>query len=148
MDGDPGLVPYEQVEHTADLAYVARGRTLEALFENAAAGLFSLLLDPGVVEPRDEEEIAFEGHDAEEMLVAWLQEILFRIMTRGRVFRSATVRVVTPPRASGLCRGEALDPTRHELAAEIKAVTYHGLSIVRGRDDAGPLFQARVVLDI
>ena len=40
--------------------------------------------------------------------------------------------------------GEPIDPTRHVLDHEVKAVTYHGVRIVR--DEEGYL--AEVILDI
>jgi SHS2 domain-containing protein len=40
--------------------------------------------------------------------------------------------------------GEAIDPTRHQLAGDVKAVTMHRLRVVHTEDG----WQATVVLDI
>ncbi len=147
-DDGPAFEPFEQVEHTADLAYVARGRSLAELFENAALGLLSLLLPAGVVRPAQMEEFEAEGSDAEELLIAWLQEILFRTEVRHRIYASFHVRACEPPRLQASALGEALDPARHRYQREVKAVTWHDLRIVRRETASGPLFQVRIVVDV
>jgi len=147
MQGDRDFVPFEQVEHTADLAYVVRGRTLEELFENAALGLMSFLVDPESVAARERERIEVEGDDAEGCLIAWLQEILYREEVRHRLYRRFQVREVRPPLVSAIAEGEDLDPRRHQLLAGIKAATYHDLRIHREDSPVGPLLAVRIVLD-
>lgn len=142
------FVPFEQVEHTADLAYIVRGRSLEELFENAALGLTSFLVDPESVEAREETVIECQGADVEERLVAWLQEILYLEEVHHRLFRTFRVRFEGQTGIRGIGAGETLDPGRHALLTDIKAATYHDLRIVREERDGGALFTARIVLDL
>ena len=43
------MQPFEQVEHTADYAIIARGGDLRELIENAGRGMISLLVDTQAV---------------------------------------------------------------------------------------------------
>ncbi len=45
---------------------------------------------------------------------------------------------------TGVAWGEPLDHTRHELAHEVKAITYHGLRVERTADG----WLAEVIVDI
>jgi SHS2 domain-containing protein len=141
------FIPFEPVDHTADLAFVARGRTLTELFTHAAEGMVAFLYDRATVEPLEEERIEITGEDAEELLVTWLQEILYRHEMKRRLYSEFRVESATPPRLVASVRGELFDPGRHEILAHIKAATYHDLAIVTEMTRAGPLLRVRVVLD-
>lgn len=173
MRGDIPFVPYEPVDHTADLAYVARGRSLPELFENAALGMVEFLYDRERVRDETGQQFELAAPDLEELLVAWLQEILYRWQMQQAAYRDFHVDCVEAaaaaetsslpgdvanelapplPRASirARARGEAWDPARHEAFTEIKAVTYHGLEIVRETSEDGheDIFRVQIVLDI
>jgi SHS2 domain-containing protein len=148
MTEAPRLVPFEAVEHTADLAYIARGRSLSELFENAALGMLHFLADPRTIRPAEEDSIDVQGADLEELLVAWLQEILFRLEVGRRIYRDYRVISIELPRLRAVARGEALDPSRHVLHTDIKAATYHQLRIERGDSPSGEMYHTMIVLDI
>lgn len=149
MTRNHGFIRWEPVDHTADLAYIVRGRSLEELLENAARGMMAFLIEPDLVDPSQEEVIEAEGHEPEDRLVAWLQEILYRLEVGGRIYRDFHVASAGPDRVRATAWGEAFDPDRHRLQADIKAATYHDLRIGRERQDSGiEIFRARIVLDI
>lgn len=147
MEQPDSFIPFEPVDHTADLAFVARGRTLTELYTHAAEGMVAFLYDRATVEPLEEERIEVTGEDAEELLVAWLQEILYRHEMKRRLYSEFRVESAEPPRLAASARGERFDPGRHEILAHIKAATYHDLAIVTEMTPAGPLLRVRVVLD-
>ena len=74
------LPPWEEVEHTADVALRVRGATLAELFANAARGMLALALggDP-VPAGQDRTEILLSAPDPETLLVDWLTELVYRI---------------------------------------------------------------------
>lgn len=146
MDG--GFLPFEPVDHTADLAYIARGRTREELFENAARALMSCYLDLATVEPREELPLRLEGEDEEECLIAWLQEMIYRVEVHRFLCCEFVVRRVAPPDVEAVCRGERLDPSRHALLTELKAATYHDLRIETEETPSGRIYRTRIVLDL
>ena len=140
---------FETIEHTADIGLRIWGPTPEALFERAAAGMASLLVDPATVEAVEERELAVGAADLEEALVAWLQEILYLYEVQRLVPARFRVERAGAGGAHGWVAGERYDPGRHETRADIKAVTYHRLRIERRATAGGPeRWETTVIFDI
>jgi SHS2 domain-containing protein len=144
---DPGYdsaAVYELFEHTADLGLRVRAAHLDELFAEAGRGFFSMIVDDlDQVAQTQRLHLAVRGRDPADLLVDWLQELLVAFETRGVVLSGFDVRVGD----DGLeaeARGEDLDPDRHRLLHEVKAVTYHGLRVER--DEEG--WVAEVIVDI
>jgi SHS2 domain-containing protein len=135
---------FEAFEHTADVGLRVWGGGLVELFEQAAAGFIDLMVDPSTVRPAERRSIEVEAEETEELLVAWLAEILFAFDAEGFAPHSAEVERLEPGRLRGAIRGEPLDPARHELRQAVKAVTYHDLQV--RRTDQG--YEVRVVFDV
>jgi SHS2 domain-containing protein len=155
MSDERNFVPFEPIEHTADLALVARGRTLPELFEHAALGMLHFLYDPAEVVPTETESFDLSGIDLEELLVTWLQELLYRHeVRRWRVHALRVERLIppgegTPAFLQASADGEGWDPARPRAAVEIKAATYHGIEITREPSRSGvELYRVRLVFDI
>jgi SHS2 domain-containing protein len=135
---------YETIEHTADIGIRARGRSLGELFANAAAGMFSLICEPSQVRARETFPVRIEAEDMETLLVEWLNELLFLHESRGVVLGRFQVGRVDDHHLEGTALGEKLDPGRHILLEDIKAVTYHMLRI----EQADGSWQATVIFDV
>ena len=121
--------PYEILEHTADVGLRARGASPAELFENAAAGMMEIAVDPAGVAEREQKAVAAEGPDREALLVNFLQEILWLVDGEGWLPRRVAVREISDTGVSAAVFGEPRDPARHNLRMIIKAVTYHQLSV-------------------
>ena len=135
---------FEAFEHTADLGLRVWGRRLEDLFEQAAAGLIDLLVNPCTVRPLERRTFEVEGEEPEDLLVAWLEEILFAFDAEGFAPATAEVECCRAGLLRGALCGERLDPQRHELRRAVKAVTYHDLQ-VRATDEG---YEVRIVFDV
>lgn len=134
-------VPWEEIEHTADVAIRARGATLSELFANAARGMMSLVLG-GTQPPNDQQTRAFslQAPDIETLLVDWLTELAYLIEDKG--YLVSTIENITLEENSLQAKvGGGYTETLHK---HIKAVTYHNLSI----EKTGDGFQATVVFDV
>jgi SHS2 domain-containing protein len=135
---------YETFEHTADLGLRVRADDLGALFSDAAIGLFSMIVvDLGAVRPTQSVTIALQGPPSELLLFDWLNELLYIYEVRRLLLCDFDVRV----NADGLdatARGEPIDPARHVLDHEVKAITYHGLKLERQENG----WLAEVIVDI
>lgn len=135
---------YEAFAHTADLGLRVRARDLDELFADAAAGLFSLVVndvpsDPDATECRFE----IEGSRLDLLLLDWLNELLYVFDSERMVLGSFEVEVGS----AGLratARAKPLDPDRHGLLREVKAITYHGLKV----EQDGKQWLAEVIVDI
>ena len=81
---------------------------------------------------RPEQAIPIElaGTDREFLLFDWLRELLLRFDAEHMLFGKFEVQV-RDDGLTGTAWGEPLDPARHLLAHEVKAITYHELKVVR-----------------
>ena len=119
---------YEIVDHTADVMVRCTGETLQECFENAAYALFDQMVDLSGVDPVMSIDIDVTGDDHENRLYAFLSELLFiqdsemLMLSEFKVrFDNGTVKCVA--------YGEPLDTSKHTVKGEIKAITYHMLSV-------------------
>ncbi|MHB9053256.1 MAG: archease [Thermoleophilia bacterium] len=121
--------PFELIEHTADIGVRAFGSSELEVFENAAAGMFSLIADPELVECRDEFDVRAEADDREALLVEWLNELLYLHESQDLLLRRFEVKKLGETELEARVCGEPIDRGRHELMRDIKAATYHMLKL-------------------
>src|SRR5689334_14738863 len=135
---------YETFEHTADLGLRVEAPDLDTLFAEAAAGLFSMLVeDLGTVVAAQREDFRVAGDDLAFLLFDWLKELLYRFDVGHRLFSRFEVKVGNDGLMASAW-GEPLDRSRHEPAHEVKAITYHGLRVER----TATAWLAEVIVDI
>jgi SHS2 domain-containing protein len=137
---------FEITEHTADLGLRVWASSQPVLFEQAALALSSLLCDPATVEPRETFTVVAEAPagSPDALLVAWLNELLYRVETDGIVLSRFTVEGLTRRYVSARAQGEPIDQRRHQPRFTVKAATYHDLSV---RQHEGR-WEATVLLDV
>ncbi|WP_088259834.1 archease [Fimbriiglobus ruber] len=135
---------HELFEHTADLGLRAHATDLDTLFAEMAECLFSAIVEEASsVQPAVEQTVELTGTDREYLLFDFLRELLYRFDSGHLLFSRFEVRV----RDDGLTatvRGEPLDPARHVLSHEVKAITYHELKVEQTPDG----WLAEVIVDI
>ena len=139
----------EQFPHAADVGVRGRGATPEEAFEGAARALFSLVAeDASRIEPKVFLPVSAGPAPLEELLAAYLNELIYLFVTRQIVFGVFEVRILDAGeglfRLEGRALGEPYDPSRHESTVEPKAATYSELRV--GREDGG--WVAQCVVDV
>jgi len=135
---------YEIFDHTADLGLRVRATDLNSLFAEAAQALFSVIVaDLSAVRPRQAIHLKLAGQARDDLLFDWLDELVYTFETRHLVLSEFDVSLHDKG-LSATARGEPLDPQRHGLGHEVKAITYHGLKVQRQADG----WLAEVILDI
>jgi SHS2 domain-containing protein len=135
---------HELFEHTADLGLRATAPDLNALFAAMAKCLMSAVVeDPAAVRPAQEVRIELAGNDREFLLFDWLKELLLRCEEDHLLFASFDVQV-SDSGLTATARGEPFDASRHVMAHEVKAITYHELKVVHNADG----WLAEVIVDI
>jgi SHS2 domain-containing protein len=135
---------YEFFEHTADLGLRIRAADLDTLFAESAVALFSAIVeDLGTVRPEMKVDVQIAGDDREFLLFDWLKELLYRFDAEHLLFSRFEAHV-RGDGLTGAAWGEPLDWTRHELAHEVKAITYHGLRVEQMPDGC----LAEIIVDI
>jgi SHS2 domain-containing protein len=136
---------YEILDHTADILLKSYGPSLAEAFEHAAVGMFDQIYLTTDVKPIGEFQVDLQNDDIEQLLVEWLSELLYIHETQKVVFAKFTVNLDEKNnKLVSQAYGENIDPEKHVIANEIKAVTYHMLEI--GQED-GTYF-VKVLLDI
>ena len=135
---------FEVTDHTADVGIVVRAATLPNLFETAAEGMFSFLIDPLTVETRAWRERRVDADDREGLLVAWLNDLLVLLSAEEFVPKAFVVDEVNERRMRATVHGEPVDPARHHFRLDVKAATYHQL-VVRREGDG---WWASIIFDV
>ena len=135
---------FETFAHTADVGIRLKAPTLDQLFAEAGRGLLSVIVaDVRSVRPNEQRRFRVDGTDLAYLMVDWLNELLFVFESQRLLLAVFDVR----HDARGLqatAKGEAIDEARHQLAHEVKAITYHGLFVTQ----VGAEWTAEIVLDI
>lgn len=103
-----------------------------------------MIADTAGIQPKQEISVSATGEDWEELLQAWLSELLAEFNLKGFVGKQCEVTRIEPGRLGGTVKGEALDLQRHRFHTEIKGVTYHGLKVWQ-EDNR---WHARVIFDV
>jgi SHS2 domain-containing protein len=135
---------FEMLEHTADIGFRARGRTLAEVFECAAEALAATAFEIDDVRPLKRYAIEARGEDLESLLVNWLSEVLYLLDGKRVALGGFEVKEITGRRVVGEATGEPQDAARHRPRLGVKGVTYHQLKI--SEDDNG--WWAEVFLDV
>ncbi len=134
----------EFLDHTADAGILVQAADLKELFARAAWGMFSLVTDVDMVRLVERSRIRIEASDRPALMVNWLSELNYRHLTEYRLFgKFAIVEICEKWLLAEVC-GERIDPARHKIFTEIKAVTFHDLRLQR--DDQG--WKAQIIFDL
>lgn len=141
---------YEFLEDapTADVGFTAWGATLDECFQAAAqATLASMVADPDSVKRRERRVVHVDHEDRELGLLRFLEELIFYKDAEGLYLHATQVHVEQRDESwkiDAVLEGEPIDPARHELTGDVKAVTVHRLRV----EPIGSGWRATVVLDV
>jgi SHS2 domain-containing protein len=95
------------------------------------------------VEPSTPIAINLQAGNLEDLLCDWLAELLYTFDARRLVLCRFEVNVQGTT-LHGQAFGQTLDESKHQLGREVKAITYHGLSIRQMPEG----WMAEVIVDI
>jgi SHS2 domain-containing protein len=106
-----------------------------------------MIANPSALERRERREVRVENASLELALVKMLDEIVYYKDAEGLLLRASEVAVRQTHEhwiVDAALEGEAIDPERHELTGDVKAVTVHRLAVRRTEEG----WEATVVLDV
>lgn len=135
---------YTVLEHTADMGIRVTGPTLGELFRNAALALMEIMLQERPAAEASPGRLTVKGEDLPDLMVRWLGEILYLLEGEGKVVMDLQVHEIVENRIDATVMTIPLDPLIHEIATEIKAVTYHQIEVGPCREG----WQAVVIFDL
>lgn len=135
---------YELIDHTADIGMRVFGRTCPELFENAGYGLFDIIAELKNVLPRERRSFTLRRDSLDELLVEWLNALLFAFDTRQLLFAAFSVKELDAGELIAEAAGDFYQDRVHVIKTAVKAITYHNLSVV----EKNGIWEATVVLDV
>lgn len=144
-------MPYEVIEHTADLKIRVWGSSLQDLFSEALLAMMKIMkittklpIDNLVVTERG---IRVEAPDKTVLLVDFLSELLALSQTNKEVYTEVKFNNFSPSTSSGQMKLEAVlkGAKIDAFDEDIKAVTYHEAEV--RRDEKGE-WESILVFDI
>jgi len=136
------------LEHTTDAYIEAWGPNLERAFAQAAEGFYETMLNLETIEPIVENSVQVDGHDKEELLFNWLEQLLLEFDIKEMVYASYDLSIAfdepTLFKLRARIRGEKYDREKHGAKTEVKGVTYHLMTIQESAKEA----RVRFILDL
>ena len=135
---------YKTFEHTADLGLEVEAADRAGIFTRSAMAMFDMMFGLDSIGADRRRGLRVTADSLEELLVAWLNELLYVYSVEGIIFSGFRDVDLHERSFEAVGLGEVFDPEKHEPQLEIKAATYHQISITR---DNGS-WKARVIFDI
>lgn len=135
---------YEFIDHTADIGIIVRSASKEELFEKAAMAVFDIIGNLNQIKADEKMDIEIKGEDEEELMVNWLNELIFLFDAKGWLFSKFDIEEINDKILKATCSGEKFKPQVHRIKRELKAATYHNILI--SKDRIG--WSLRIIFDI
>lgn len=120
---------YQLVEHTADMGLEAQATTLAALFVQAALALRQIVFGNHRPPISQHKSVSVTGVDREELLVNWLNEILYQIEVHHFCPVSFQIDRQSNGQLQATIGGSDLLLNGGIVQREVKAATYHQLEL-------------------
>jgi len=143
-------VPYHFLDDiaTSDVAFEAWGETAEEMFVAAADATMNVMVsDLGTIDDRDHRTLRVESDTMEMLLFELLQELIYYKDADLLLLRVPHVRIDREGEnftLSAAAYGEQLNPEKHDLVVDVKAVTLHRYRV----EQTAKGWEATVILDI
>lgn len=133
---------------TADSAFEASGKTCEELFiASAEATLDVMVENPECIRDAEHFTINLTAESLEMLLFHFLGELIFYKDSRRLLLRVSHLTITSHNSNYSLSAdvyGEPIDPDRHNLSVDVKAVTLYRLRV----EETTSGWEATVVLDV
>ena len=89
-------------------------------------------------------DVLVKGEDFPDLMVRWLGEILYLFEGENFIVHSIEIKSISPIQLKSTLSLSSFEPEYHRVLREIKAVTYHQISVDKTNDG----WEARVIFDI
>lgn len=140
------MLKYRFLEHTGETKFQAFGKTLEEAFSNSGLALASLMWDYQAIKKKKEIPVQVEGKDLAQLLVNFLEEIVYLFEVHMFLLSSAEKLQIEKKREKyvlkGCFKGDNYSPS-YQASGEVKAITYHQLKIKKNHH-----YLIQVVVDV
>ncbi|MCL5069704.1 MAG: archease [Actinobacteria bacterium] len=145
---------YSIIDHLSDIGIEVKARSPEELFENAALGMFSIMYDLKGIESKEKVKVYVKGKrgtDIEELLISWLEKLLYLFETKNLLFCRFDINDIETAKSvkfvDAVAYGEKINLARHKFFTAVKAPTYHMLKVEKNEKARG-IWTARIIFDV
>lgn len=130
----------------ADIAFEAKGKTLEELFVSCAEALENCMADLKSVRNKERRHLIKKSESADMLLYDFLSELIFLKDTDQILFSKFSIKIKKNKNfeLEATMFGEKIDSKRHKLEDDVKAVTMHDYKIEKTKSG----FRTQILLDI
>ncbi len=138
---------FQTFENKADIGVRGSGASLGVAFSECAKAMVSIMASPSKIAPKKKIVLQVKASDAQALLVAFLNELLYVKDTKQMLFSKFEVSVEGDAHGAELkaiCFGEKINPKKHELMTEVKAAAYSQLKVVK----KGKEWVAQCIVDV
>ena len=135
-------IKYEIIDHTADIGLRIIGSDLKELFQNSGLSLFQISSRKQFTKDKRHTPVVIKqkAENIEELFINWLNELLSLSAVKGLIFYHIKINKITE-QPEAICQSSI---NNYKVNTEIKAATYHNLSIKNNEKG----WEARVILDV
>jgi SHS2 domain-containing protein len=119
---------YRFMEHTADVKFIASGKSKEEAFENSALALKEIMCGKTKIKENKERKIKIKGKDDEARLYLFLEEILFLLEAEKFVISKAKVKIKGEKIEAIIFGDDAKD---YHFTNKVKAITYNEMAVMK-----------------
>jgi SHS2 domain-containing protein len=142
-------ITVEHIDHTGDAGLRITAGSLTDLLTVCAHQMVRLVCPEGRIRRTLARPVWVEGADLVELFINWLSEVNSLMAIHHEIYDVVTIDLLSDPddpplHLKGTAQGEPIDPDRHQIALEIKAVTFHA-AYVRQTDTA---WECQVIFDL
>lgn len=143
-------MPYRYLENIAiaDIAFEAKAKTKEDLFIAAGDAVMNVMVDDlNTILAKDYRTLEVKAESMDMLLFKLLEELIYFKDAQRLLLRVSKINILEENGHYALgaeAYGEGINPEKHQLRIDVKAVTLHRLSVTQTKDG----WQATVVLDI
>ena len=141
---DSTQLTYEIIDHTADLGIIVKGPDVKSLFILAAQAMTDLMVRGDISDKTAIKDVLVGGEDFPDLMVRWLGEILYLFDGENLIVNSIKIKSISPTKLKSTLTLTSFGTEHHQVIREIKAVTYHQISVDKTKDG----WQAKVIFDI
>ncbi|USN45736.1 MAG: archease [Candidatus Woesearchaeota archaeon] len=141
------LEPFTFLEHTADAKFIARGKTLEEAFANAARATFAIMTDIALVKQTIAKTIEVKATKLEPLLYDFLEALIYYLDTEGFLLAKVTSLDIIRDNDQFILKANILGDSAesYDVHTAVKSVTYNDMFI--NQDDQGH-YEIQVVHDL
>ena len=132
----------------ADIAFNAWSDTLEGVFKECAQATMNVMVENlAAIRPAETVEVSLDQTSEEMLLFDFLNEIIFYKDARRLLLIPSQITISRGDdgcKLQATLQGEEIDPARHHMATDVKAVTMLRYSLTQVQEG----WRATVVLDV